>query len=52
VQKPELRRREVDALSADERLHDRRVDPQLLDLDCVAARTRATSSSIENGFTM
>ena len=64
VEEPELRRRQLGARAVDVRLHLARVDAQLLDLDRLAARrllaadarrdaarTRATSSFIENGFT-
>ena len=37
VEQPELGRRQLGALAVDERLHLARVDPQLLDLDRVAA---------------
>ena len=65
VEEPELGWRQLDALAVDVRLDVSRVDPELLDLDRLAAlrrpgrerragpptRTRATSSFIEKGFT-
>ena len=65
VEQPELGRRQLRALAVDVGLNLARVDPQLFDLDrlaawrlvapdasaCGGADTRATSSFIENGFT-
>ena len=65
VEQAELGRRQLGALAVDVGLHVARVEPQLLDVDLVAASwllragaaprgardTRATSSFIENGFT-
>ena len=64
VDEPELGRRQLRARAVDVRLHVARVEPQLLDLDLLAAArllarvprraaaaTRAASSFIENGLT-